>query len=221
MTIEARFEQADDAEQRSSARRTLRLGVVGRFGTEGGSEVTVRNLSASGLLLETQASLSEGESFVVDLPEAGEREALVVWADTPHYGCRFAFPIGPSALAAAQLRGDAVDVADVADESDARAGYHGEDFPARLRRLRKERGLSLSEIAASLGVSKPTVWAWEHGKARPVDRRMTALAEVLGVTAGGLEPMPSSAPEVLGRSRQQIAEAYGVEPIRVRIMIEL
>jgi len=56
---------------------------------------------------------------------------------------------------------------------------------------------------------------------RPVERRLTALAEALGVTPGGLEPSPTGSPEVLDRSRRRIAEAYGVEPSRVRIMIEL
>ncbi len=136
-----------------------------------------------------------------------------MWADAPHYGCRFDEPIGSAALAAAQLRSDKPEP--ILDPS------AGEPFGDRLRRLRKERGLSLGEIAAQLGVSKPTVWAWEHGKSRPVDRRLTGLADVLGVTVGGLEPGPADSPEVIDNSRRRIAEAYGVEPRRVRIMIEL
>ena len=97
----------------------------------------------------------------------------------------------------------------------------GDDFGARLHRLRRERGLSLGEIAARLGVSKPTVWAWEHGKSRPVERRLAALADALGVTPGGLEPAPSGPHAELEQSRRRIAAAYGIEPSRVRIMIEL
>jgi transcriptional regulator with XRE-family HTH domain len=211
VSIEARFEETNDSQRRGAQRRILRLGVVGRFRSEGAGNATVRNLSPTGLLIETSAELAEGETFAVDLPEADAQDATVVWADPPHYGCRFAAPLAPAALAAAQLKAEPEPPADDSDQ----------DFAARLRRLRKERGLSLGEIAARLGVSKPTVWAWEHGKSRPVDRRMSALAEVLGITAGGLQPGPSEAPEALDQSRRRIAEAYGVEPARVRIMIEL
>ena len=65
------------------------------------------------------------------------------------------------------------------------------------------------------------VWAWEHGKSRPVERRLTALAAALGVTPAGLEPAPSGPSEELEQNRRRIAAAYGVEPVRVRIMIEL
>nr|WP_272916565.1 helix-turn-helix transcriptional regulator [Tsuneonella aeria] len=129
------------------------------------------------------------------------------------YGCRFDQPLGAAALAAAQLRGEA--------SGTPAPDTLPEDFGQRLHRLRRERGLSLADIANRLGVSKPTVWAWEHGKSRPADRRLSALAEALGVTPGGLEPSPSGSPEILDGSRRRIAEAYGVEPSRVRIMIEL
>ena len=93
--------------------------------------------------------------------------------------------------------------------------------PAARRANLLVSGLSLADIANRLGVSKPTVWAWEHGKSRPVEKRLSALAEALGVTPGGLEPAPSGPSEELERSRRRIAQAYGVEPARVRIMIEL
>ncbi len=130
------------------------------------------------------------------------------------HGCRFDEALGPGALSAAQLRGAVRD-------SGESALPVTEDFGARLHRLRTERGLSLADIADRLGVSKPTVWAWEHGKARPVERRLSALAEALGVTPGGLEPAASGPVEAVEAGRRQIAEAYGVEPGRVRIMIEL
>jgi len=210
LTIEARFE--DQADERKASRRTLHLGVSGRFGSEGAA--TVRNLSASGLLIETSTPLAEGETITVDLPQAGERTAIVVWSDAPMHGCRFIEPLSAAMLSAAQLRSAPLPVGQGTAEA-------GEEFGARLQRLRRERGLSLGDIANRLGVSKPTVWAWEHGKSRPVERRLSGLAEVLGVTPGGLEPAASGPPEAVERGRRQIAEAYGVEPARVRIMIEL
>lgn len=210
MTFTARFED-DAADRRGNGRRTLRLGVTGAF-AGGDGVVTVHNISATGLLIETALPLAEGESFAVALPEAGEQSAHVVWASAPMFGCRFATPLSAAAVAAAQLRGEP----DAAEEPAT-----NDDFGERLHRLRRERGLSLGDIAARLGVSKPTVWAWEHGKSRPVERRLAALADALGVTPAGLEPSASGPNEELERSRRRIAEAHGVTPSRVRIMIEL
>ncbi len=212
MTFEARFENEAAADSRVAQRRTLRLGASGQF-ARAAVAVTVHNISATGMMIQTETPLAEGERFALDLPEAGERSAQVVWADAPMYGCRFNRPLEAAALSAAQLR------ADVAESPEPVSP--GEDFGARLHRLRVERGLSLADIGTRLGVSKPTVWAWEHGKSRPVEKRLAGLAQALGVTPGGLEPAPSGPPEVLERSRRQIAEAWGVEARQVRIMIEL
>lgn len=214
MSIEARFETAAHADQRGAVRRTLHLGVSGRFA--GGAEglATVHNISATGMLVETEATLTEGETIAIELPEVGEVTASVVWMDFPMHGCRFDEPLSLASLSAAQLRG-AVRGAEGATLP------VGETFGARLHRLRTERGMSLADIADRMGVSKPTVWAWEHGKARPVERRLAALAEALGVTPGGLEPATSGPPEAVEAGRRQIAQAYGVDPSRVRIMIEL
>jgi transcriptional regulator with XRE-family HTH domain len=208
VAIDAVFQQDDE---RGSARRTLRLGVGGRLGDASAIAATVRNISASGLLIDTPAPLAEGDRFTLDLPEAPDAVATVVWSDGSLFGCRFDAPLSSAALSAAELRGEPTD-------PDAQAS---EDFGERIHRLRIERGLSLADIAQRLGVSKPTVWAWEHGKARPVDRRLPDLAQALGVTPGGLEPAISGPPEVLERSRRKIAEAYGVDAAKVRIMIEL
>ena len=214
MSIEARFETTDPTDQRGAVRRTLHLGVSGRFAEASTGAATVHNISATGMLVETEVPLEEGDTIAVELPEAGETSATVVWVDAPMHGCRFDDPISTAALSAAQLRG-------AVRPDDAGMPPLAESFGARLHRLRTERGLSLADVADRLGVSKPTVWAWEHGKARPVERRLAALAEALGVTPGGLEPATSGPIEAVEAGRRQIAEAYGVEPARVRIMIEL
>lgn len=213
MSIEARFDTAYQTDQRSAPRRTLRLGINGRFAEGQSGLAIVHNISATGMLLETVTPLAEGESITVELPEAGECRAQIVWVDAPMHGCRFGEPLTPAALSAAQLRG-----AVRQPQGEPRIA---EDFGARLRRLRIERGLSLADIANKLGVSKPTVWAWEHGKARPVDRRLSALSDALGVTPAGLQPAVSGPTEVVEQGRCRIADAYGVDPARVRIMIDL
>jgi transcriptional regulator with XRE-family HTH domain len=214
LSIEARFHTADPDDQRGAPRRTLYLGVSGRFAGGREGTATVHNISATGMLVESDAALGEGETIVVELPEAGERLAHVVWVDGPMHGCRFDEPLSPAALSAAQLRG-------AVHTPPGEPLPVTENFGARLHRLRTERGMSLADIADKLGVSKPTVWAWEHGKARPVERRLSALAEALGVTPAGLEPAASGPVEAVEQGRRQIAEAYGVNPARVRIMIEL
>jgi len=214
LSIEARFETTDPDDQRGALRRTLHLGVSGRFAEASMGAATVHNISATGMLVETEVPLEEGDTIAVELPETGETSATVVWVDAPMHGCRFDTTISTAALSAAQLRG-------AVRPDDAGLPPLAETFGSRLHRLRSERGLSLADVADRLGVSKPTVWAWEHGKARPVERRLAALAEALGVTPGGLEPATSGPIEAVEAGRRQIAAAYGVEPARVRIMIEL
>jgi len=84
--------------------------------------------------------------------------------------------------------------------------------------------LTLADVAATLGVSKPTVWAWEKGKARPLPERLNAIAAALRVDPDLLAPEPAVPREldaVIAESRQRIAEACGIAPGAVRIMIEL
>ena len=93
----------------------------------------------------------------------------------------------------------------------------------KLEQIRKGRGLTLAQVADQLGVSKPTVWAWEKGKARPLDERFPAIADALGVDADELMLPDHSASwaAIVEESRHQIAEAIGVDADQVRIMIDL
>lgn len=203
-------------------RRALRLEAHGAIASGAVTTVLIQNISATGLLLETRAGLAVGERIDIDLPQAGETTAKVVWASGALFGCEFAEPISPAVLSAAQLRG-------LADGPDMKLGdgaANGLDqaFGARLQRLRKERGLTLAQVGAALGVSKPTVWAWENGRARPVDSRIDVLAEALGVTgeellAGG--ETAGALHDLLQRCREQIAEAVGTRAENIKIMVEL
>lgn len=57
---------------------------------------------------------------------------------------------------------------------------HLDLFAARLRAHREELGLTVTELAASLGLSAGTVHRWEAGTATPPLPRLLALAELLG-----------------------------------------
>ena len=85
-------------EQRRTPRRTLRLDV------DGGATATVRNLSETGLLIESPDALEVGDRVSLDLPVAGPAEARVIWARAPFYGCEFARPVSRAVVSAALLR---------------------------------------------------------------------------------------------------------------------
>lgn len=218
MAIAAHF----TSDKRGSARRTLLLEALGATANGDSTSVTVHNISQSGLLLETEAELAVGEAIELDLPEAGVVAARIAWIGGSFAGCEFTGQISAAALSAAQLRGGSG-----ATAPGAATGH--ESFPERFARLRKASGLTLAAIADRLGVSKPTVWAWEQGKARPVDGRLETLAEVLGVARSELTPdrdLPrfddSAEPlPIVTRSRIAIAAALGIKPDRVRISIDL
>ena len=231
MAISAHFQEAESAAGKDRARRrTLRLEAHGALPTGDGAAVQVHNISATGLLLESEVALDVGEAIVIDLPHAGSTVARVVWRSGSLSGCEFEIPLSRAALSAAELRSAIVDICPhdeipPTDDEGAASGQlvPDESFGLRLQRLRKERGLTQAQVAAELGVSKPTVWAWEQGRARPVESRIDTLAKVLGVDRASLLAGPdlSALSELLARSREQIAAAFGTGVENVRIMIEL
>ena len=89
---------AQSDEQRRTPRRTPRLDVAG------GATATVRNLSETGLLIESPDMLEVGDAVSLELAVAGIAEARVIWARAPFYGCEFARPISRAVVSAALLR---------------------------------------------------------------------------------------------------------------------
>jgi transcriptional regulator with XRE-family HTH domain len=226
MAIKAHLDQPPAAgTQRSAQRRGLRLEASGFAPGLGEANVTIHNISAAGLLLETGLDLSEGEGLALDLPEAGAVTAVVVWRSERLYGCAFEQALSPAALAAAQLQAAPPSAPpSTSAMRPAQSTSRSETLGTRLNRFRREAGLTLADVAATLGVSKPTVWAWEKGKARPLPERLDAIAGALGVAPDLLAASsgtsgPSDA--VIAECRQRIAEAYGAPMSAVRIMIEV
>ncbi len=231
MAIKAHLDQPTPGESQSSGlhrapRRALRLETSGSLPDGREANVTIHNISAAGLLIETRLELARGETLTLDLPQVGAVEAAVVWRSEALHGCAFARPLGAGALAAAQLQGLPVGELPAAAPPSGPSGQTaaGEALGVRLNRLRREAGLTLADVAAALGVSKPTVWAWEKGKARPLPERMAAIAETLGaapedLTEAGTQTADAAA--LITECRSRIAEACGTTPAAVRIMIEL
>lgn len=214
--------------QRAAPRRALRMEASGLAPDGGEANVTVHNISAAGLLIETALNLATGEQLALDLPEAGIVAAVIVWRSERLYGCAFERALRPAALAAAQLQGFPAD-APLAGSFASRSPAAAQDLlGTRLNRLRREAGLTLADVAAVLGVSKPTVWAWEKGKARPLPERIDAIAAALGVPAEALAEAPdgtrtgnAATTAVIEDCRSRIAQACGIDPTSVRIMLEL
>ena len=222
MSIRAHMETPlPDAERRNGDRLHLYLATSGALPEGTQANVEIHNISAGGMLLETSLPLRKGTRLEVDLPENGPTPAQVVWAGEGVFGCAFDQPISAAALGAVQLKSDAPLPPRIG--ADRWSKDDNVSLGKKLEQTRKARGLTLAQVADQLGVSKPTVWAWEKGKARPLDERFPAIADALGVDADELALPEYSAnwTAVVEESRQQIAEAIGIDVDQVRIMIDL
>ncbi len=232
---------AGSARQRAD-RLQLNLTVEGGAAGQGGTAVTVHNLSVTGALIETAADLLLGQDFTIMLPEAGEVVASVVWQSERLFGCRFRQPLPRAVLSAARLRNPLPSDVDPADGGEAVAADAAEPLGMRLRRLREARGMSLAGLARAAGLSKPSVWAWEKGTTVPRRKSLHALATALrvseqeivgdaamvGLRASAQAASRRAAAEdmdmlkaEIATARQRIARAAGVDAASIRLLIEL
>lgn len=225
MPITAQFEAIEESDSPRAERRRLRLETQGALESGVETSVTLHNFSETGVLMESPVDLEIGEVLELDLPDAPQVRARVVWASGRLYGCAFEAPIPSATLRAAQLRSAVQGELGLgaAPTPVGPGAIGGESLGERLHRLRKLRGLTQGELATRLGVSKPTVWAWEQGRARPIEERIEAIAQALGVDAAELRPSRSvpGLSELIARCKEQIASAMETKPEKVRIMIEL
>jgi transcriptional regulator with XRE-family HTH domain len=104
-----------------------------------------------------------------------------------------------------------------------------ESLGETVRRLRRARGMTTGDLADSVGVSRPTVWAWEHEKSNPRRKRISLLAEALGVPEDALivdRPIISEHDRVanleaeIRGSKARIAALAGTTPDMVEIAIK-
>jgi len=203
-----------------ASRRQLRLPLHGSKATGAEIEALVHNISATGMLVESKLPLEIGEVVDVNLPHSGKTATKVIWTSGGLAGCQFEMPISPATLSAAQLRSVIGPDAHAPDDLPPPAA---ESFGVRLQRLRTAKQLTQGQLAVQLGVSEPSISAWELDKARPKAGRIEALSVALGVEI----------PEILGfdegenlrdlvaRAKEQIAKAAGVSPANVKFTIEM
>jgi len=221
MAIPAFIEKAAPARDKArSARRQLHLQLRGTKASGGDVNVSVHNISATGLLLEGDGALALGDRLDIVLPHAGPTRAKVIWASDALYGCQFDAPISSATLSAAQLRA----VAGSGGKENINPGAAlSESFGVRLHRLRSAKRLTQVQIAAQLGVSEQSISAWEQDKARPKMARTKVLAALLGVDLAELLGIdePESLSDVVARAKAQLAEAADVGIDNVKIIIEI
>lgn len=225
MPVAAHFVETTETDRPRAERRRLLLETKGAVGSGTGTQVIVHNFSETGVLLESSVDLDVGEVIDLALPDAPQTRARVIWSSSRLYGCAFETPVPLATLRAAELRSAVQTELGLgpAPTPPGPGSIGGESLGERLYRLRKLRGLTQGELASQLGVSKPTVWAWEQGRARPIEERVEAIAEALGVEVADLRPSRSvpGLSELIARCREQIATVVETTPEKVRIMIEL
>ena len=90
-------------DQRRRKRLDLRF-AASLADADGPSGAVVLDLSEAGFMMNTRRPLAVGDSFTVNLPEAGPVEAQVVWKRVTLHGCEFAEPVTRRAISATLLR---------------------------------------------------------------------------------------------------------------------
>jgi len=133
----------------------------------------------------------------------------------------------------------------------AYASLQLESLGCRIRRFRKERGFTLRELAQALEISAPAVSRWENGCTNPRQKKLSRLANALGVSENELLPeigerfeaKPNSTAQrasdfpnpieqgrnlegarlsdLIRTAKAQIAAAAGTSPDRITIKIEV
>lgn len=211
---------APDADRRFDTRRKLSLLARGSQHGGTGIDVQIHNISGTGLLFESDIKLAAGDRIEIELPHAGDITAKVIWASGRLFGCQFEGPVSPATLSAVELK-SAVDAVPAPPDDPVEAEID-EAFGARLQRFRTDAGLNQADVAKRMGVSAPSVSSWENGRARPKHDRMAKLAAILGVETADLleDAPPEEVQELIDRCREQIAQAVGLSPDRVRIFVE-
>lgn len=90
--------------RRRTVRRALMLDAVAHQDEVEASDISILNLSQTGMQMESQSSFAVGEIFYLHLPEIGATPAQIRWNDKHRYGCEFLTPVGKGVISAALLK---------------------------------------------------------------------------------------------------------------------
>jgi len=236
MPIHATVDQSPESDNRRHAPRwRIRLELPGTP-EDGAASLVIHDISTAGMLVETKSTLEIGQSVMLSLPDADQVVARVVWQNDILFGCRFETTLPQGVVSAIRLRnpGRDDDMRPAAERPESPAE---EDLGARLLRLRHEKGLSRTALSERTGFSKPTIWGWETGRTTPRRENLRILSAVFGLTEqqllygkgrpavqetdrSGREAYARSLKDIIDQSKTRIAEAAGVDRLKVHISIE-
>jgi transcriptional regulator with XRE-family HTH domain len=207
-------------EKRSSIRKTLRLLAAGRHSGRKTEEIVIRDLSAAGMLMESEMPFEVGDKITVEFPRHGASEAAIVWGSGHFYGCRFAEPLPASTISAALLKSEPQTPASLMDEERPIDG--SASFGEKLTALREARELTIEQLAQRLPVSRQALWYWETGKRKPRQAFLKRLAEELEVGPESLEPSESASrpASLVQHFRERLAAECGVDVDKVKVIVE-
>lgn len=233
-------------ERRSEERRHLLFATTVRGADGEDQPVLVRDISARGLLLETEEPGSLDKTILVNLPEAGDIQAHVIWQGDKLAGCRLEDHLTQATIDAVRATGEAAHAEQPAADAPL-PRTAARTLAARLKQLRMAKDLTRAELAERSGISTPSIWAWETGRTVPRLGSLETLAKGLGVTVselqigvagaadeassamtaaigsgdGGGDLRTARLTELVAASKAQIAAMAGTTPDKVSISISL
>lgn len=231
-------EQPHSDDRRDDARWRIRLEVTGSLG-ESQANVVIHDISTAGMLIETDCDLTVGQSIAVTLPQGETVDARIVWRNEPLFGCRFDVPLPQASVSAVRLRSPVADMPGSAEPAALATtpDKAPEALSDRLRRLRRERGMTRTALSDRTGISKTTLWAWETGKTMPRHTNILVLAKVFGLTDQQLLMGENNAPapqrqearpensartlsSLVDQAKDAIARAAGTDRSKIHIRID-
>lgn len=215
-----------EIEKRKSVRNDIVVSLSAASDRHENFQIKLTNISINGASFETDVLLNKGERIQILISPGSALDAKIIWKRNNVFGCFFTEPLMGEALAYAtgpEWSGSQI----FAEVVTPRPFVATDPLPVRLKKLRQTIGLTLGEIARALSVSKPTVWAWEKGQAKPAPHRFNAISQFFCIDPSELCSIeyhrdPQSLDYLLlEKFREQIAQAWGVPPTCVRISIEI
>ena len=75
------------------------------------------------------------------------------------------------------------------------------EFSERLKKLRKDTGLTQVDVASKLGISQQAYASWERGVKKPTQDNLVKIAQILNVSVDYL----------VGNSQETLAELDNIE----------
>jgi transcriptional regulator with XRE-family HTH domain len=87
-----------------------------------------------------------------------------------------------------------------------------DEFAARLRELREEKGMTQGQLAGMAGVSEQAVAQWERGLREPTWSNMVAVADALGVSTEAFRQPPKEVPPKRKAGRPRKAPPAAGQP---------